>query len=111
MKSIHQIIFVSLLLSLSACASIEIPGAISTHDLNQAAIIRDWLAQEPKLKGRYTVNPKPDEVIVRFQDDLPEGRTPVFTERLAEVKAAMFRDLKKPVNTLVFIFPSQTIKI
>lgn len=95
----------------AGCSSIEIPGAISTHDLNQADILNDWLSQEPAIKGRFSVDPGADEIVVRFKDDLPEGRTPVFKERLIKVKESMHRDLGKPINTLVFEFPSQTIRI
>jgi len=86
-------------------------GAIDTHDLNQAEILRDWLSQEPKIKGRFSVEAKPQEIVTTFKDDLPEGKTPVFKERMAQLKIAMQNDLGKPINTLVFIFPSQTIQL
>ncbi len=94
----------------AGCAS-EIPGAISTHDLNQVDYLRSWLSQVPEIKDRYTVVPGSEEIVVKFKDDLPAGRTPIFTERVTQLKAEMQQQMKKPINTFVFEFPSQTIRI
>ena len=91
--------------------STEIPGAISTHDLNQADYLKSWLSQVPEIKDRFSVTPGSENIIVKFKDDLPAGRTAIFTERLTQLKAEMQQKMNKPINTLVFEFPSQTIKI
>lgn len=75
------------------------------------ACLRSWLSQIPEIKDRHEVIPGSEEIIVKFKDDLPEGRTPIFKERLTQLKNEMQQKMKKPINTFVFEFPSQTIRI
>ena len=103
------------MVAVSGCASsgnaVDIPGAISTHDLSQVDYLRGWLSQVPETRDRFSVIPGAEEIVVRFKDDLPAGRTAIFTERLTQLKVEMQQKMKKPINSLVFEFPSQTIRI
>ena len=85
-------------------------GAIQTRDLNQADYLRKWFAQEPKIRGRYSVEPGSKIVTVTFKDDLPEGKGEIFRTRMIELKEQMRREFGYEINTLVFIFPSQEFR-
>jgi hypothetical protein len=72
----------------------KVPGAISTHDLNQVDYLRSWLSQAPEIKDRQEVIPGSEEIVVKFKDDLPEGRTPIFKERLTQLNNEMQQKMK-----------------
>lgn len=85
-------------------------GAIQTRDIHQADYLRKWFAQEPKIKGRYSVTPGSKIVTVTFKDDLPEGKSEIFRTRMIELKEQMRKEFGYEINTLIFIFPSQEFR-
>jgi hypothetical protein len=115
MRKLAILLLCALSVTLAGCtpseSSMKVPGAISTLDLNQVDYLRSWLSQIPEIKDRHEVIPGSEEIVIKFKDDLPEGRTPIFKERLTQLKNEMQQKMKKPINTLVFEFPSQTIRI
>lgn len=85
-------------------------GAIQIRDIHQADYLREWFAQEPKIKGRYSVTPGSRIVTVTFKDDLPEGKSEIFRTRMIELKEQMRKEFGYEINTLIFIFPSQEFR-
>jgi hypothetical protein len=103
------------ILALSGCAKpserIDPSGSITTFDLNQADFIRKVFDQEPAIRGKFEVTPDAKDIFIRFKEDLPEGRESVFMERMTHMKSVMEKEFARPINVLVFQFPSKEIKI
>lgn len=86
-------------------------GDVTSFDTNQARWIEDQLTLTPELKDRFTVTPRADDILIELKDDITPGNETLFLERAKAMKEAMAGTFRRPVNTLVFKFPSREIKI
>jgi hypothetical protein len=90
---------------------VDPPLFITTFDLHQAKYVERVFTEAPELKGRFRVEPGASKTRVVFKDELPPGKEELFIERMKQLKAEMTKVFERPVNGLVFVFPSKEIKL
>jgi hypothetical protein len=108
--------FVAMVIFFTGCRTppgerVDPPLLITTFDLHQATYVERVFKEAPELKGRFRVEPGASKTRVVFKDELPSGKEELFMERMKQLKVEMTKAFERPVNELVFVFPSKEIKL
>ena len=88
----------------------EIPGVISTIDLNEADYVRDFLNATEGFKGKFTVEAGSTITTVTFKEPDEPMNEEACRKWMRSIKAPLTESRGREANTLRFVFKNVTIE-
>jgi hypothetical protein len=88
----------------------EMPGVISTIDLNEADYVKDFLNATEGFKGTFTVEPGQTVTTVYFKAPDEPMNEEACRKWMRSIKAPLTESRGREANTLKFVFKNVTIE-
>ena len=88
----------------------EIPGVISTIDLNEADYVKDFLNATEGFKGTFTVEAGSTVTTVTFKEPDEPMNEEAARKWMRSIKAPLTKSRGREANTLKFVFKNVTLE-